>query len=273
MERFGSILKYTLWSLKCIFVFPFPICHDVTFLQIQSAAISDIYIDSWIIFSPCVPLHMYISEMCLKYRVTKFHCSVRATMYTSLSFWSRKKVLWDRHAGCECVICGRFVSIVQNEGNHSCRPTVPVAPSTYLGMSLNSGLCFRFLFCSEVRRGSGDGGREWLEGVGYFLMSMLSCFAPNIRAIELKRMKWLGCVTLVGEARTWICDACLRDENMEAWRLFESWEYECVAVSEMKTWMRDACLWAEDVDVWRLVRWKHGCVTLVCELRMWMCGG
>jgi hypothetical protein len=66
MERFGSI-----WSILCevssaFFKFPFLICHNVTFLQIQSAAVSDIYIDSWIIFFPCVPLHMYVSEMCLK---------------------------------------------------------------------------------------------------------------------------------------------------------------------------------------------------------------
>ena len=28
-------LSYTLWSPKCIFLFPFLICHDVTLLQIQ----------------------------------------------------------------------------------------------------------------------------------------------------------------------------------------------------------------------------------------------
>jgi hypothetical protein len=45
-------IAYTLWSLKCIFVFPFLIWHDVTFLQMLSAAVRDIYMDSWITFFP-----------------------------------------------------------------------------------------------------------------------------------------------------------------------------------------------------------------------------
>jgi hypothetical protein len=149
------------------------------------------------------------------------------------------------------VICGCFVSIVQNEGDHSCRPTLPVALSMYLGVSLNSGLCFRFLFCSEVRSGSGYGGREWLEGVGYFLMSMLTIAALHQ---ILGRSNW----------REW--------NDWDVWRLLERREHGFLTlVCEMKMWKRDACLWAENVDVWPLVRWKRGCVTLVCELRMWIC--
>ena len=83
-------------------------------------------------------------------------------------------------------------------------------------------------------------------------------------AIELKRVKWLGCVMLLEGARTWICDSCLWDENMEVWRLFVSWECGCVSVCEMKMWMY------ENIHVWRLfVSWECGCVS-VCEMKMWM---
>lgn len=79
-------------------------------------------------------------------------------MCTSLSFGSRK--CYEIAMPAVSVICGRFVSIAQNEGNYSCRPTVPVSLSMYLGTSLNSGLCFTFYFVRKCACGSGDRGSE-----------------------------------------------------------------------------------------------------------------
>jgi hypothetical protein len=100
-----------------------------------------------------------------------------------------------------------------------------------------SGCVWRSYFVSKCAVDLGDGGRGWLEGVGYCFMSILTI--ASLHQI-LGRSKWVRCVTRVGGVRTGMCDA----------------------------W-----LWAENVDAWRFVKWSCGCITFVCELRTLMCGG
>ena len=232
---------------------------------------------------------MYISEMFLNYRAAKGR-SVRATVYTSLSFWSRKCYEMAMLAVSVSFMGGLFQSPKSKAtavADRQCQSRWVC----YLGMSLNSGACFTFLFCSEVRRGSGDCRREWLEGVGCCFMSMLTIAALNHilrRSIEREWNDWdvwrllegwehgvwrlfvrwkHGSVTLVCELRMWMC-VCLWDENMDVWRLFVSWECGCVC--EMKIWKGDACLWAENVEVCLFVRWKCGCVRMyMCDAWVW----